>query len=135
MKKNIYVHACVIPVLFVGMLSAGIGMRLGYDRSGPFLYGPCTENIALKGKSDLEFRWKRNGDMNVRTWNLKIYKGYDTTADNLIMRKEVEGSRSSVSIPVDNFEKGQIYSWEIYKVLYGGEKSTRSYCSFSISPK
>ena len=122
----------MVPALFLNAQMFGPGLGSAYKRDPVFLYTPCVENIDPEGGDTLKFRWSSTNRATVRYYDLKIYKGYDTKHDNLLIHKTLYGNDTTADIPVDTFEKGNIYSWALYYVLYGGLKSGKSYCSFSV---
>ncbi|HOU36199.1 MAG TPA: hypothetical protein PLJ26_02300 [Candidatus Omnitrophota bacterium] len=105
-----------------------------YARRGPQLLSPVTHTIDLNGKDFLEFRWL---DDMARTdrFVLKIYRGYNMYAKNLVYRQDVAPHATTFRMRSVFFETGQVYTWSLVRVSIGGEKSDRSFSSFKVIKK
>jgi len=122
-----------IPFMVGLTFSTRIGVSTGgYTARSPYLYAPCTENIHLADKQELEFRWKPARLYGVRGYELRLYKGFQTFQDGLLMSEYIRGRRRSFSLPVALFKDNKIFSWELTEVYIDGRKSDRGYCSFEI---
>lgn len=99
---------------------------------GPTLLSPTTDNIDLKGKDDLEFRWEITNLGQTDNFDFRLYKGYDTTASNLIYKKQYSVSELPIKISASLFTADQVYTWVLGQVFIGGNKSDKSFSSFKI---
>ena len=95
----------------------------------PRLRYPIYETAIITGNEPLEFAWW-NDAVGTRGFTLKIYKGYNMYAANLIHKEDLPPEASSVKIKSDLFEDGQVYTWSLIRVAYTGYKSDRSFNSF-----
>ncbi len=105
------------------------------DPSAPFLLYPSSDNVDLTGKSSLSFQWERSQLYLTDYFDFKVYKGYVTSQDNLIFKKQLDAYDYPVSVPASYFEVGQTYTWTLVQVFSSGVKSERAFDSFSISKK
>jgi len=120
--------------LLASNLSFDIG---GFNRSfpGPDLFYPITDDIDLKGSAYLEFKWRRSDFAYTRSYDFRLYRGYQTLADNLILKKSIPVEEYPLNISSGEFETGQVYTWVLIQVLNDGRKSDRSFSSFRIIKK
>ena len=102
---------------------------------GPYLIYPATEDITLKGKDFLEFRWEKAGGIKLDHFEFKLYKGYETIASTLIFKQNFSRDVYPISISAKLFENNQIYTWSLRQVFMDGEKTSRSFSSFKIIEK
>lgn len=114
--------------------------RMYTSRNSEFIPGvrlvyPTTDDIVLAGKDYLEFRWERINSATIDHYDFRLYKGYNATADNLILKQNFPSDTYPIQIPASQFEEGQVYTWSLMQVLYGGGKSDRSFSSFKIIKK
>ena len=138
-RINIVIIAAVL-VLFSGMTSFAGTISFTMD-SGVFnslpeprLRYPISETAILSGNDSLEFKWW-DDVVGIRGFTLKIYKGYNMYATNLIHKEDLPPDASSVKIRSDLFEDGQVYTWSLIRVSYAGYKSDRSFNSFKVIKK
>lgn len=124
--------------VFYSISYAGMGIfgRGSLDfMPGPRLLSPLTDDIDLSGKENLEFKWM-TGDL-IRTdyFDFRLYKGYNTTARNLIFKQRFSVHEYPIKIPASQFKPGQVYTWVLVQVFIGGQKSDKSFSSFKITKK
>lgn len=103
--------------------------------SGPMLLYPVTSDIDLTGKKVLAFKWRRYDLGNIREYDFRLYKGYDTTEAGLILKKKFSVDEYPIELPVAQFELNQVYTWVLTETLDNGQKSDRSFSSFKIIKK
>ncbi len=120
-----------VPDVYAGMLA-----RRGVNFiPAPRLLYPVTDDIALAQKDSLEFRWARNGIIDTESFDFRIYKGYNTTADNLIFKQMFSADVYPIKVPASLFENGQVYTWVLIRIVMGGQKSDKGFSSFKIISK
>jgi len=100
----------------------------------PRLIYPISDEIDITGKPSLEFRWGMDYAVWVREYEFKLYKGYQTYADNLILKETVSGNYS-LEIDTAKFQDGQVYTWTLKQIGMDGQKSDFAYDSFRIIKK
>ena len=103
--------------------------------AGPMLFYPVTNNIDLAGKEYLGFRWWRVDLVWTDHFIFKLYKGYNTTAPNLILKQNISSAEYPIKIPASQFELNQVYTWVMVQVFNNGRKSDKSFSSFKIIKK
>lgn len=99
---------------------------------GPTLLSPTTKDIDLKSQDFLEFRWERTDAVRTDHYEFKLYKGYQTTEDTLMMKKQVTMDDYPLRLEASNFEVDQVYAWSLMQVYEDGSKSDKSFASFKI---
>jgi hypothetical protein len=119
---------------FSGRGMGGLG-RIADSPSSPTLISPVTEDVNLTGKDSLEFKWAPGNATMISYYDFRLYKGYNTVASALILKKEVPGGLESTEIKSDTLEVNQVYTWVLRVVSLGGEKSDKAYDSFKIIKK
>ena len=126
-----------VPFLLGAKVSVGFGVSLGGGTSGtsPYLIFPCTENVSLKDKEVLDFRWRPSGLAYIRGYDFKLYKGFKTTEEHILLNERINRPVRSYPIPVEAFNEGDLYSWVLTEVRLGGRKSDSSTCSFEIKKR
>lgn len=132
----IYLVFLFIPFIFA---THSYG-RMFMGRNSVFIPGvtllyPTTDNIVLTGRDYLEFRWERVNTVSIDYYDFRLYKGYNATVDNLLLKQKFSSDTYPIKIPVSQFEKGRVYTWSLTQVFYGGGKSDRSFSSFKIIEK
>lgn len=131
-----YFAVCVILLLCA---PAAYGWPLenrGLDfHPGATLLYPTTDNIDLTGKEYLEFKWERFHLVQTDYFDFRLYKGYQTTASNLILKQRFSPAEYPIKVAASMFEQGQVYSWVLVQVFNSGQKSDRSFSSFKIIKK
>ena len=130
--RTVSVLVILILVLIPGLWAGRLFNTPGRP-SGPFLLGPCTDNITLKGKDHLEFRWKPMRPGFIHYTEFRLYRGYDMRDQNLIFKKRTAWNDTSLSVSKENFKSQETYTWVIEEVFLGGRKGDRSFCSFTVS--
>ena len=136
MKKHILFLCFVMPFLLGTKFSLGVGVSWGgRTSSSPYLIFPCTENISLKDKEVLRFRWRPSSLAYIRGYELRLYRGFQTTVEHILLNEHIDRPVRSYPIPVEIFEEGDTFSWVLTEILLGGEKSDRGYCSFEIKTR
>ena len=134
--KKVTIIALVL-ILFTAVFSfAGtIGFTLDNGAFNslpePRLRYPITETAILTGNEPLEFKWW-DDVVGIRGFTLKIYKGYNMYAGNLIHKEDLPAGSSSVKIDSGLFEDGQVYTWSLIRISNTGYKSDRSFNSFKV---
>lgn len=134
MKTAIIILALVLfstTLSLAGAFSFGIDSGAYNDVAAPRLRYPINETARLTGNDPLEFKWW-NDLVGIRGFTLKIYKGYNMYAANLIHKEDLLPQASSVKINSDIFENGQVYTWSLIRVSFTGNKSDRSFNSFKV---
>jgi hypothetical protein len=132
----------VLTIIIV--LAGGVCAHAGRLRNGiygrgdrvpqPTLLAPTTETIDLTGKVELEFKWSpHESARGFRLYyDFRLYKGYDMTEGNLMVKEKVSSDTYRVAFPADLFQNNGIYTWSLKQVYDGGRKSLRSYQSFTV---
>jgi hypothetical protein len=100
----------------------------------PRLRHPIYETAAISGGQPLEFSWWNNVT-NTSGFILKLYKGYQMYADNLILKENLPATTESFQVKADLFEAGQVYTWSLVRVSFAGYKSDKSFNSFRVVKK
>lgn len=133
MRLGNYFFIIALPFLFLI-----VGFNTGnFNQSfpGPDLFYPVTDNIDLKGSGYLEFKWRRTDSAYTRHYDFRLYKGYQATATNLILKKNIAIEEYPYRIPSGDFKDGQIYTWVLIQILNNGIKSDKSFGVFKIIKK
>ena len=100
----------------------------------PRLRYPIYEIATIRGDQGLEFSWWNNVT-NTSGFILKLYKGYNMYADNLMFKESLPAGADSFKAKADLFEDGQVYTWSLVRVSFGGYKSDKSFNSFKVVKK
>jgi hypothetical protein len=103
--------------------------------SGPRFLSPTTNDIALAGKDYLEFKWIRARFVETDYFDFRLYKGYNTTEPNLILKQKIPSDTYPIRVPATLFENNQVYTWVLVQVFINGQKSSVSFSSFKIIKK
>ncbi len=98
----------------------------------PRLRYPISDTVFLDADDPLEFRWW-NDSIQTRIFTIKVYKGYNMYAGNLIYKNDIPSGDSSVKVDSAVFEDGQVYTWSLIRVSLAGYKSDRSFNSFKVT--
>lgn len=132
---------CFLISLFI-LCPPSHGLNLSIDEGvfsrsfpGPRLLYPVTDNIDLKGEAYLEFKWERSNFVDTRSYDFRLYKGYNTTQPNLILKRSVSATEYPIKVESSTFEINQVYTWVLVQVSFGGNKSDKSFSSFKIIKK
>ena len=109
----------------------------GFSESfpGPDLFYPVSDNISLGGNPYLEFKWRRTSFGSTGSYDFRLYKGYQTTAANLIMKKRLSIEDYPFKVASRDLELNQVYTWVLVQILNSGKKSDKSFSSFKIIKK
>lgn len=102
---------------------------------GPTLLYPATESIDLKSSPLLEFRWERVDTVWSDHYEFKLYKGYETTEANLLLKKQLSTDDYPFRLDVSSLEVNQVYTWSLRQVYSDGKKSDKCFASFTIIKK
>jgi len=103
--------------------------------SGPDLFYPITDDIDLKGKPYLEFKWRRSDFVYTRSYDFRLYKGYQTIASNLILKRIISANDYPFKVESLVFDSNQAYTWVLRQITLSGRKSDKSFSSFKIIKK
>ncbi len=134
--KKVTIIALVL-ILFTAVFSFAGTVGFTLDNGAfnslpePRLRYPISETAILTGNEPLEFKWW-DDLVGIRGFTLKIYKGYNMYAGNLIHKEDLPPEASSVKINSGLFEDGQVYTWSLIRVSFAGYKSDRSFNSFKV---
>jgi len=119
-------------------MAASVSFSYGFndydDPIPPRLRYPINELAVLPPGEPLKFSWW-NDVTDTRKFILKIYKGYNMYADNLIVREELPQSAAIYNASSALFNDGQVYTWSLIRVTGAGYKSDRSFNSFKVVRK
>jgi uncharacterized protein (DUF2062 family) len=135
-KKLGFLNWLIALILFSSLLTPlyAEGARLNRFNNAPpvprLLY-PINDKVVLSGKDFLEFKWI-NDFTPTDHYVFKIYKGYNMYESGLVNKQNIGGGENSVKIKSDFFENGQVYTWSLILVDFGGEKSEKSFNSFKV---
>lgn len=141
MRKIIFMSIAIISLLALAIpiFAGGAGVLSGRGSfnyvPSPQLIFPLTDDIELMGKDFLEFKWILKNIVNLRYYDFRLYKGYNTYADNLILKEQIPSDSNSFQIKASTFEVGQVYTWVLKAVSLSGVKSDPSYSPFKIIKK
>ena len=100
--------------------------------AGPTLLYPVTDDIKIPANGSLEFKWEKKAEIGTAYYIFKLYKGYKTITSALILEKKILPEEYPFSLAASQLEEGQVYTWTLMQVAYGGSKSDKSYSSFKI---
>ncbi|MDD5561992.1 MAG: hypothetical protein PHT50_07720 [Candidatus Omnitrophica bacterium] len=100
----------------------------------PRLRYPINDTAVLTANEPLEFKWW-DDLVGIRGFTLKIYKGYNMYAANLILKEDLPPGTSSFKASPDLFQDGQVYTWSLIRISYAGYKSDKSFNSFKVVKK
>jgi len=102
---------------------------------GPMLLKPISEDVILPENGSLEFEWGIGYIIKTDSYLFRLYKGYATTKDNLLVEKRVPNDEFKLSLSASQFEDGQVYTWVVVQVFNSGKKSDKSFASFRVHKK
>lgn len=138
-NKKIPVIVSLLVLLCVTVSFAG-AFSVTLDNGGfnsipePRLRYPIYETAVITGNDPLEFKWW-DDISGIRGFILKIYKGYNMYAANLIHKEDLPPDADSVKVKSYLFTDGQVYTWSLIRVSFAGYKSDRSFNSFKVIKK
>ena len=125
----------ILSIFVCSSYGSMLGSKIYDSIPGPDLLSPTTDDIDLGGKDYLEFRWRKFGLVQTDYYDFRLYKGYNTTADNLISKQKFSTDIYPIKIQSSIFEVDQVYTWVLVQVFLSGQKSDRSFSSFKIIKK
>ncbi|MDD5408972.1 MAG: hypothetical protein PHC71_02645 [Candidatus Omnitrophica bacterium] len=139
MKKiaaiTILLFLSLVPLSFAGTASFSLDNNgIFNDLPEPRLRYPINDTVILTANEPLEFKWW-DDLVGIRGFTLKIYKGYNMYAGDLIFKEELPADASSFKVKSDFFQDGQVYTWSLIRVSYTGSKSDKSFNSFKVIKK
>jgi len=140
MKNTRIAVITAVFVLSLGLAGFTGTLNFTLDQGGynsvpePRLRYPIYDTVTLTGNEPLEFKWW-NSYVGSRGFILKIYKGYNMYAADLIHNEELPVDAYSVKIKPELFENGRVYTWSLVQVSSAGYKSDRSFNSFKVIKK
>lgn len=123
-----------IVVLFSINAVYALGMRRDFMNTPPppQLVYPTSETADISGKDYLDFKWIVIDPMEIDYCELRLYKGYNDYGDDLILKEQVFSPDKDLRVKADTFNDGQVYTWVLKEVSYGGQKSDTVFNSFRI---
>ncbi len=131
----------IIAAMFASLILLPVFANGGAGRSGegtydfppePELRYPISDKVVLTGKDFLEFRWDTSYGIDTRSYDFRLYKGYDMYQNNFIMKQSVPFDESSFKVDSSVFENGQVYTWSLKIISLAGKKSDVSFNSFVV---
>jgi len=102
---------------------------------GPDLFYPIADDIDLKGAPYLEFKWRRSDFVYTRSYDFRLYKGYQTVASSLILKRIITTDEYPFKVESLVFDPGQVYTWVLRQITLNGRKSDKSFSSFKVIKK
>jgi len=126
--------AIFVSTLASVVFARGPGISTDFYRNlpPPRLKYPITDQAVLTGKDFLEFQWGSNDLSGIDHYDFRLYKGYNTYADNLMLKKELSSDTGSIKIEAALFENNQVYTWTLRQIFLSGAKSDLSFNSFRV---
>lgn len=100
----------------------------------PRLRYPIYDTVIIENDQALEFSWWIDST-DTGGFILRIYKGYNMYADNLILKENLPANVDSFKVKADLFEDGKVYTWSLIRTSLSGYKSDKSFNSFKIIKK
>lgn len=97
----------------------------------PRLRYPIYETVTIVNDQPIEFSWW-NDVANTSGFILKLYKGYNMYADNLILKENLPADAAFFKVKADSFEEGKVYTWSLVRVSFDGYKSDKSFNAFKV---
>lgn len=100
----------------------------------PYLVSPITEEVDLRGKDFLEFKWMSYASevIHRRNYEFKLYEGRDMYADGLMEKQLLPSNTYVIKIDTKKFENGKVYTWALRQISMDGVKGDQSYSSFKV---
>lgn len=114
-----------------GMVSFTLDGAPYNSPSEPRLRYPIYDTVILNDDQPLEFSWWLDSAL-TGGFILKVYKGYNMYADNLILKENLPADAAFFKAPPDLFEEGKVYTWSLIRTSTAGYKSDKSFNSFKI---
>jgi len=134
MKKAVaLIFFCLVfnTISSAGTTAFTLGGKLNNSLPEPRLRHPIYDTVIINGDQPLEFSWW-NDFMDTGGFILRIYKGYNTYADSLILKERFPHNIDSFKVRADLFEEGKVYTWSLIRISLAGYKSDKSFNSFKI---
>ncbi len=130
-----FIFGFIFIILASSLAFAGFRGSFPGDETppAPELISPTTEGLNLDGKTEVEFKWIANNYIGLSGYEFKLYKGYQTNSDTLIISQKASSSQSVIKQPLSTFEAGQVYTWKLRSIATGGQRSDWSCSTFSIT--
>lgn len=102
--------------------------------SRPELLFPRSEEVDLKGRPFLEFKWALYSEDLIARERLefRLFKGEVMSDENLIFAKKLNPSEYSTKVEASLFGPGQTYTWSVTQYFLKGERQTSSSAYFKI---
>ena len=125
--------ALLICSVDVGYCSSSWDMIPLQRAPTPQITDPKNEVVDLSGKQHLEFKWRAPGGATSgrRYFDLRLYKGYVTTAPFLLLKERIDPARSVFMFDSGLFEDGCVYTVTIRQLYFSRLKSRPAKCSFT----
>lgn len=134
------------PVIIIALflLAGGAGISYAQSRSVttgspvfvpiPRLITPTSEIVDISAEEGILFKWdpKQIPTGGRRNYRFQLYEGYDTYADNLIFKKELDAHTFEIFIEKDKFKDGGVYTWSVRQRGHGPSWSSRAFYSFKV---
>ncbi|MDD5431588.1 MAG: hypothetical protein PHO70_01160 [Candidatus Omnitrophica bacterium] len=134
-KSSLLLFLAVCFLSLTTFVYAGRGDGIFYNPPQPRLVAPYPEKVDLSGKDYLEFKWIIIDSYTIRNCEFRLYKGYEMYEKNLILKQNIDSDTSSFKVESKVFEEGEVYTWSLKAVSYGGQKSDKSFDSFTVIKK
>ncbi len=131
LKFLVFMAMCLAVISLCGWMGSGLDGFI----DAPTQISPGADDIVLTGKDSLEFRWRGAQGARSGHYEFKLYKSYQTTAENLILKEDYQSGIYSAKIPSSQFEKNQVYTWSLREILIDGQRSDYAYSSFKVIEK
>ncbi|MFH1440739.1 MAG: hypothetical protein ABIH18_01675 [Candidatus Omnitrophota bacterium] len=135
MKKVILSFALLLLVLSIPVFVLARGEIGLFDTMAePCLISPITEEVDLRGKDFLEFKWMSYASevMKRRNYEFKLYEGYNMYEDGLMDKELLPKNVYSIKIDAKKFENDKVYTWALKQIAMDGRKGDLSYSSFKV---
>ncbi|MDD5433001.1 MAG: hypothetical protein PHO70_08505 [Candidatus Omnitrophica bacterium] len=121
-------------ISLAGPVSINLDSRLQNSPPAPRLRYPINDTVILPTNQPLEFRWWSDFTQ-TSGYIFKLYKGYNMSAANLILKEELPPKASSIKIKPELLNAGQVYTWSLVRISFSGSKSDKSFNSFKVIRK
>jgi hypothetical protein len=97
----------------------------------PRLKYPTSDTVILTGKQYLEFKWL-SYNAGVDRYEFRLYKGYNMYLKDLLIKQKLPRNVTLFKVKADEFKNNQVYTWSLLQVSFTGEKSDKSFQSFTV---
>jgi hypothetical protein len=130
--KNLFIPVSFVLLLIAPVFAVSLSKAI-WQPAPPELLFPTSDVVDLRGKDYLEFKWLIRNPVSIDYSDFRIYKTYTTYEKNLILKERITSNvANSYSVKADTFENGQVYTWVLKVVSFGGQKSDFVYNSFKV---